>query len=223
MNTVGMATTETTGAPVPRLTRAEAKTRTREQVLGAAEVVFGRAGYHGASLDQVAAEAGFTKGAVYSTFESKADLFLALLDRRATARRAEIDATLSAGSVEESFEALVRSFAESIAGEPGFWSALIEFMTVVGRDEELAARFTVHHDATRAAVAASIEDWAERQGVRPAVAPRRIATAVLALNNGLTLERLLSPEEVDVDLYVEAQKALLLGAENPESAGGQSQ
>jgi AcrR family transcriptional regulator len=217
MNTNGMATTNTTQPPARRLTRAEAKAQTREQLLGAAEVVFGRAGYHSASLDQVAAEAGFTKGAVYSTFDSKADLFLAVLARRSERRRAEADTALvDAASVEEFCETLARSFAESVAREPDFWAALIEFMALVSRDEELSARFAVHHDATRAAVAASIEEWSARRRVPPPIEPRRAATAVIALNNGLTIERLLSAEEVDVALYVEAQKALLLGAWNLE-------
>lgn len=196
-----------------RLSRAEAKARTRQRVLDAAEAVFRRRGYQGASLDQVAAEAGFTKGAVYSTFESKADLFLALLDRRAAGRRDEVAALLSeAGSVEEFVAEASRSFARSVGRERDFWSALIEFMTVVGRDPLLRERFSRHHDASREAVAASISQWMAKNGNRSAIEPRRVATTVISLNNGLTLEGLLSPEEVDVDLYVEAQLALLRGS-----------
>src|SRR5918911_418249 len=65
-----------------RLTRAEATAQTREQLLEAAERVFLERGFHAASLDAVAEEAGLTKGAVYSRFDSKADLFLAFLDER---------------------------------------------------------------------------------------------------------------------------------------------
>src|SRR5262249_24910544 len=154
-----------------------------------------------------------------STFDSKADLFLALLDRRSAGRRAEIDAALAeAYSVEEFCATLARSIAESVIEEPDFWAALIEFMALVSRDDDLAGRFAVHHDVSRLAVASSIEAWADRRGVPMAVTPRRAATAVIALNNGLTLERLLSSEEVDTELYVEAQMALLLGAWNLEPA-----
>ena len=69
-----------------RLNRAERKERTRTDLLRAARRVFLRHGFHGASLDGIADEAGYTKGAVYSSFESKDALFLAVLaahyDRR---------------------------------------------------------------------------------------------------------------------------------------------
>ena len=208
-----MATTRRAPAAPPRLSRAEAKAETRQRLLDAAEAVFRRQGYQAASLDQVAAEAGFTKGAVYSTFESKADLFLALLDRRAAGRRAEMDTVLEgAGSVEEFVAKAAEHFGRSVSAERDFWAALIEFMTVVGRDPDLRTRYAEHHDASREAVAASIGEWANRIGDPLAIRPRRLATAIISLNNGLTLESLLAPEEVDVDLYVEAQLAILRGS-----------
>ena len=64
------------------LTPARRREMTRRHLLDAAAVVFARDGFHGASLDDVAATAGFTKGAVYSNFKSKEDLFLAVFDDR---------------------------------------------------------------------------------------------------------------------------------------------
>ena len=69
------------------LTPERRRAMTREHLLEAAAVVFARNGYHGASLDEVAAAAGFTKGAVYSNFKSKEDLFLALIDHRIEMQR----------------------------------------------------------------------------------------------------------------------------------------
>ena len=65
-----------------RLTREEKKARTRAQLIDAAAAVFARHGYVAASLDEVAEEAGLTKGAVYSNFDSKEDLFQAVIDDR---------------------------------------------------------------------------------------------------------------------------------------------
>src|SRR4029450_1609728 len=76
-----------------RLTRAEKSVQTRAQLLGCARRLFLRRGFHAASLELVAEEAGFTIGAVYSRFGSKADLFLAILDEhidRIVARGAEV-------------------------------------------------------------------------------------------------------------------------------------
>ena len=67
-----------------RLSRKESQIQTRERLLEAGLRVFSRRGYYAASVDEIAAEAGFSKGAVYSNFESKEDLFLALIDKRFT-------------------------------------------------------------------------------------------------------------------------------------------
>ncbi len=83
--------TSSAPAPAPRLTRAESKAQTRSRILAAATAVFEREGYHGASLERIAAEAGFTKGAVYSTFDSKADVMLALIGELTSRRQAELE------------------------------------------------------------------------------------------------------------------------------------
>src|ERR1700674_3832781 len=60
------------------LTPERRRQQTRDHLLAAAAEVFAERGFHGATLDEVAAVAGFTKGAVYSNFKNKEDLFLAL-------------------------------------------------------------------------------------------------------------------------------------------------
>ena len=70
--------TDGSAAPI-RLTRAESKDQTHRLLLDAAERVFVRLGYQGATLDFIAAEVGFTKGAVYWHFKNKEALFLELL------------------------------------------------------------------------------------------------------------------------------------------------
>ncbi|MBV8950275.1 MAG: helix-turn-helix transcriptional regulator, partial [Actinobacteria bacterium] len=64
------------------LTPERRRAMTRRYLLDAAEVVFVRDGFYGATLDKVASLAGFTKGAVYSNFKNKEDLFVELLDDR---------------------------------------------------------------------------------------------------------------------------------------------
>jgi AcrR family transcriptional regulator len=62
-----------------RLTRVQQQAVTRERLLAAAERVIDRNGFGGASIDQISAEAGYSKGAIYSNFESKEAVFLELL------------------------------------------------------------------------------------------------------------------------------------------------
>src|SRR3954454_19188950 len=71
---------------VARQTQPERRQKTRTRLLAAATRVFARHGYHAATLDEIAAEAGFTKGALYYNFASKEELFLALLDQHIASR-----------------------------------------------------------------------------------------------------------------------------------------
>lgn len=66
-----------------RISRAERHAQTREELLEAARTVFAKHGYGGASIDRIAAEAGYSKGAIYSNFDSKEAIMLALLERYA--------------------------------------------------------------------------------------------------------------------------------------------
>src|SRR5919108_6504289 len=113
----------------PRLTRPERKERTRGDLLAAARAVFERHGFHRASLDQIADEAGYTKGAVYSHFPGgKDELFLAVLDRHIDERITAYAATLLS---QDSFEASLRAIARHIVAlgerDPAWNPLLIEF------------------------------------------------------------------------------------------------
>jgi AcrR family transcriptional regulator len=174
--------------------------------------VFRREGYHRASLDRIAAEAGFTTGAVYSTFDSKADVMLALCAARAERRRAGWTEILDSTSRAEDFVTEVaRRGAREVAVERDWLAVASEFMIVIGRDEELRARYADVHEASLAALTASIHAWMQRHGERLTIAPRRLATVVTALNRGLVLEGLVAPAEVPEELIVEAHLTLLRG------------
>jgi AcrR family transcriptional regulator len=197
----------------PRLSRAEAKADTRRRLLEAAETAFCRDGYHATSIDRIAAQAGFTTGAVYSTFDSKADVMLALVAARAARRREVLlDVFTEFPDPEGALAEVLRRYAEQAVAERHWSGALVEFMVVVGRDERLRARYAEHHEASREAMVAVIRGVLEKSGFRPAISPRRLATTMMSLHIGLTVESMLAPAEVPQDLYVDAQLALRRGA-----------
>ena len=72
------------------LSRAERREQTRDDLIAAADRLFVEGGFHATSLDQIAAAAGYTKGAVYSNFASKEDLFFAVYERRAGVAEAQL-------------------------------------------------------------------------------------------------------------------------------------
>src|SRR5919108_3930350 len=94
-----------------RMTRRERSAATRAALLEAARTVFLKAGYHGASVDAVAEEAGFTIGAVYSQFGGKAELFLALLEQRITERGAQVRSLMGGSGAAAELSAVARQWA----------------------------------------------------------------------------------------------------------------
>ncbi len=113
-----------------RLTREEKKALTRSRLLEAAEEVFLRRGFHRAGLEEVTEEAGFSTGAVYSNFESKDDLFLALLDERMERRVREFhEAAAKRETLEDLARGDARRYAATMARKPEWTLLLMEFWT----------------------------------------------------------------------------------------------
>src|ERR1700742_3268755 len=120
-------------AVVTRLTRAESQARTRTQLLRTARELFLRDGYLATSLDKVAEDAGFSKGAVYSNFRRKDELCLAVLDEIRAERAAEIAGLLAAPDADERLRRF-EEWAERVIGDPQ-WTALeFEFAVQARRD-----------------------------------------------------------------------------------------
>jgi AcrR family transcriptional regulator len=178
------------------MTRAESKQQTREAVLAAAREVFARDGFHGATLDRVAEQAGFTKGAVYSAFASKADLFMAVYEARVAERSAR--ALEEHSTFAESAAATVGEWRQIMREQRGWSAALTEFWVYASRRPELRQRFRAAHLAWRRTLGSSIEAAAAAEGRRLPLSGERLATAIMALGNGLALEGLLGDDESDL-------------------------
>jgi AcrR family transcriptional regulator len=185
-----------------RLTRQEQQARTRARLMQSAGKVFSRKGMQGASIDEVAEEAGYTKGAFYANFRSKEELFLAMLDERFDERLAQIDrAFASDESPPEQARHAAAEFAGSIRADPGHDRLFLEFASYAlqepGFREELIARF----GTLRARMAAIYERRIEEYGIDPPVPVDRIVRMVIAMADGWALWSLLEPESAGDVLF----------------------
>jgi len=184
-----------------RLTRAERAAATRRDLLVVAERRFFADGYHGTRLDDIAEEAGYTKGAVYSAYQSKAGLFLAMYDEIVEQRIREIRVLLSDHDTEdERLDALARQPVDDRNGR--FLVLAIEFLTHAARDDELLRAIAERHLHLRASLA-------ELAPIGGPLSPEAWAVMTLAVSNGLALERLISPAGVPGDLMASVQRILL--------------
>src|SRR6516225_96035 len=161
-----------------RLTRAEQAQRNRGLVLDAARRVFLARGYHGATLEQIADEAGFSKGVVYSQFDSKADLFLALLEARIEERAAENAKLAPTLADSGDLQALLEHAVRGDKATPGWLLLVIEFRVHAARDPELSRRYTAAHTRTLDDVAEMLATVAATDS-KPAVSFRRLAELAL--------------------------------------------
>ena len=189
--------------------------RNRELLLAAARGVFLARGYHGSTLEAIAAEAGFSKGVVYSQFESKADLFLALLDERIAERAAENERGVrEAGGGAAAVAALCALGRRRAQRETDWNLLLLEFRAQAAREPALNERYAKAHARAIDGIAGLLTRMFEAAGVEPARPPELLAKFLLAITSGVNLENLVAPGSLPTDAVVELlERTLGLGAE----------
>jgi len=177
----------------PRLTRAEQAERNRALLLAAARRVFLKRGYHGASVEQIADEAGFSTGVVYSQFGAKADLFLALLDARIAERAADNTQAVAGLTGDAGIARLVERAASVDRAEPEWGLLVVEFRVHAARDPELARRYADAHQRTLAGAERAIAGLYQRAGEPPPLPPADLARLLIAIDTGARLEEAAAP------------------------------
>jgi AcrR family transcriptional regulator len=185
--------------PLEPLTQERRRQLTRDHLLAAAAQVFAERGFHGATLDEVARVAGFSKGAVYSNFESKDDLFLALFKAGYEHEMARLVATLEASDVPPAdrlsdFVSLIQDESHEAPTSP---LLQMEFWLYAARNAKARARLATIDDEAVAASANLLRNLREEEGLEPLEDPERVARVIEVLFRGISLLRIMQPEVVD--------------------------
>lgn len=205
-------------ADVVRLSRRQQQVYNRSILLNAAERIFARRGIQATSLDAVALEAGLTKGAVYSNFQSKGDLVLAVLTNRRTAseegvafRELLADPNLTA---QERLEAWIQHWIDTFRrGEHESYARLmLEFIPYALRDAHLRERL-------KEFLGQPPQDSPQNSPIPPGTPLGQLPVVdqsriLMALDLGIVIQALISPDEVSPDLYRTALY-LLTGRPSP--------
>jgi AcrR family transcriptional regulator len=178
----------------PRLSRAEQNDRNRALLFAAARRVFLARGYQAATLEQIADDAGFSKGVVYSRFASKADMFLALLEDRIAERAAQNASAARDLAGTGDFAALVDLVQRAERAAPGWRLLLAEFRVHVARDPDLNRRYAALHARTVEGLARTLTVISEQGEQGLPFPPRQLAELLLAVENGLALEQQANPD-----------------------------
>jgi AcrR family transcriptional regulator len=192
------------------LNRREQQEQTRELLLDAAAMVFARRGYHEASVEEIASEAGFSTGAVYSNFSGKEELFLALADREVEKQVAEIHAV--AEGVEAGGEAAAeasRQFQELLKRDRDWPLLFYEFWSFGVRNARIQGEFAKRRQAVQDALAETLERLAAQLGFELRFPAPMLATAISATLNGLAFERAADPGAISDEVLGEFVAAIL--------------
>ena len=192
-------------APAAGRIRRPGRAAVRRRLLDAALQVFAEQGFASASLDQVAEAAGLTKGAIYSNFASKDDLFFAMMKDQVMNRIEAVRTALAASSPgtdgQQAQHDIGRLLTEAFTQQREWQLVFLDFWQRAVRDDDVRAQFVAHRRALRAAIAERVEQILGRAPVLEQFTVDDVVTVVLALSNGLAIEQYADPGLVSDDLF----------------------
>ncbi|PXX66378.1 TetR family transcriptional regulator [Nocardia tenerifensis] len=197
-----------------RLTRSESQARTRAELIATARDLFLADGYASTSLERVAEEAGYSKGAVYSNFRTKKELGLEVIELIHATKFGEVTDLLAAGdSFEEQLERF-QEWAERTVGDVGWTMLEFEFATVSRDDPALQAALVSSLGVVRGAVAAQVQTLADTVGIELPVPAEDAATGILSMGIGLGMQRAIDPS-IPARLITDAVRLLVTLGKGP--------
>jgi AcrR family transcriptional regulator len=189
-----------TPAATPPTTRKRAQTVAR--LVEAANAVVAEKGFQRASLEEIAARAGLTKGAVYSNFESKEHLFWAVV----ASRRLTIPSEWKADrSIRENLRTNAEAFCANLRDSQGNAGFLAEFILYALTNDEARARWTRWYSAPFDATPMMAEEYLKAQNMPPF---RVFWTAVQTLGFGFYIQHALMPQLITDELIIAAMESL---------------
>ena len=204
--------------PRKRLTREEKRAATRNEILDAAERIFPRRGYHQASVEEIAEEAGLSTGAVYSNFDSKADLCLALYERHVERHAQELEEMVARGDTPEAqIEGGAQHWREFMRRDREWLLLDMEFWAFAARYPDLRERYAAAYRGMRAAVVRLVERAAETFGLSLPASPQELGVIMNALSMGFMFEKLMDPEGVPDEAYDSALRLILMAPASDEA------
>jgi TetR/AcrR family acrAB operon transcriptional repressor len=197
-----------------RRTKEEAA-RTRQDILKAALFIFGEEGYSRATLEQIAAEAGVTRGAIYWHFKSKAELFSILIEKYSAHGAAIVDQAIADGG---SFIDILRRIfirqLQAVEDDPDLRAIMEIHLFKSGMDSDLQAPRLKQIEKGRVlleGISAAMRLGIAAGELRPDIDPMELARAFIAYQNGLIYLWLLSPDSFSLRASAESMADILVG------------
>lgn len=201
-----------------RMTREQSRAETRKRLLEAARRVVAARGYHGASVDDIASEAGYSTGALYSNFDGKEDLFLALMEHEISREVREIEEAVGRQTtIPERARGGAAEWMAFVEREPELVLLFVEFWAFAVRDPSVRPEVARRMAAIRQMITRLIAHAAEEFELELALPAEHLAIAVDALADGIARQKLADPRAVPDELLGGVLSLLFAAATRPRS------
>jgi AcrR family transcriptional regulator len=183
-----------------RMTREDSRELTQQRLLDAAQKVFAKKGLDGASVEDIAAAAGYTRGAFYSNFASKNDLFIEMLRRDHSRADAEFFALRDDSLPLDYIQERTRDIYSKLYRDNDCFMSWTEARLLSARDPKFRAKLNALMLEKRAKIAAFIDYFNKRVGIEPAVSPEIMSLGFMSLIEGVKLFAISSPGEMTAEV-----------------------
>ncbi|WP_118178859.1 TetR/AcrR family transcriptional regulator [Paraburkholderia phosphatilytica] len=179
-----------------RLTREQSRDQTRQRLLDSAQTLFMKKGFTATSVEDIAEAAGYTRGAFYSNFGSKTELFLELLRRDHAEMQAGLDDIFVAGTTREDMEARVIAYYSRLPQDEKCFLLWIEAKLLAARDARFRTRFNAFRREKLDQLAAYIREFSARVGTPLPLPAEVLALGLMGLCEGIQFLHTVDPQSV---------------------------
>jgi AcrR family transcriptional regulator len=190
--------------------RKEKQAKTRSALLRSAAKLICRKGITEASVDDIASDAGYTKGAFYANFKSKEEMFLVMLDEAYAEELARLESNLPGEQHVEEVRQSAEDFIRFVRADPEWPRLYFEFVVYAARNPEFRQELATRNRAMRERIAEVIRNWTAGFQGDPPFSYEDIATMLFCLADGFLIQQLVEPD-VDDRLYATMNTTLFRG------------
>jgi AcrR family transcriptional regulator len=183
-----------------RLTREQSKDQTRQRLLDAGQAIFMKKGFVAASVEDIAGAAGYTRGAFYSNFRSKNELFLELLRRDHETMQAGLHAIFEDAASREEMEARVLRYYSSLHRENKCFLMWVEAKLLAVRDGRFRIRFNAFMHEKLDQLSAYIREFSARVGTPLPLPAETLAMGLMGLCDGVQFFYTVDPQNVSAEM-----------------------
>jgi AcrR family transcriptional regulator len=193
-------------------TRKERQADTRISLLRSAARLFSERGMEGTSVEEISADAGYTKGAFYANFKSKEELFLTMLDEHFAAEIERMDRAL-AGSGEPGEEArhAAADFTQYVFADSEWPTLYFQFAAQAARDDEFREELATRSRAMRSKMTEILRRWSAGE-VEPPIPVDDLAAMIDFMASGFILERTVDPD-IPEEMFATMMGVFVLGVQ----------